>query len=67
MISSHDPIADLNLIRALALLLETRSVTAAARRAGVTQSAMSRTLGRLRDAFADPLLVRTGRGRAPAS
>ena len=56
---------DLNLVRSLHELLDTRSVTAAARRVGVTQSAMSRTLARLRDVFGDPLLVRTRRGMEP--
>lgn len=56
---------DLNLLVALEALLATRSVTAAAARTGVTQSAMSRTLGRLREVFGDPLLVRVGRGLVP--
>jgi DNA-binding transcriptional LysR family regulator len=53
---------DLNWLRALSHLLETRSVTAAARRAGIGQPAMSRTLAHLRRALGDPLLVSTGRG-----
>ncbi len=53
-------LTDLNLLSALYCLLETRSVSRAAQRVGVTQSAMSRTLGRLRLLFADPLLVREG-------
>jgi DNA-binding transcriptional LysR family regulator len=52
---------DLNWLRALAFLLEERSVTAAARRASVGQPAMSRTLAHLRELFRDPLLVRAGR------
>ena len=52
---------DLNLLVALDALTRERSVTKAAERAGVTQSAMSHTLRRLRDLFDDPLLVR-GRG-----
>lgn len=52
---------DLNLLTALAALLEERSVTAAAYRVGLSQPAMSRALGRLRDLFDDPLLVRTAR------
>lgn len=39
-----------------------RNVTRAARRVGITQPAMSQTLARLRELFADPLLVRRGRG-----
>jgi DNA-binding transcriptional LysR family regulator len=53
---------DLNWLRALSHLLETRSVTAAARRAGIGQPAMSRTLAHLRRVLGDPLLVTTGRG-----
>ncbi|HEY6555864.1 MAG TPA: LysR family transcriptional regulator [Polyangiaceae bacterium] len=53
---------DLNWLRALSHLLETRSVTAAARRAGIGQPAMSRTLAHLRRVIGDPLLVQTGRG-----
>jgi len=52
---------DLNLLVALDALTRERSVTKAAERAGVTQSAMSHTLRRLRELFGDPLLVR-GRG-----
>src|SRR5687767_79976 len=58
---------DLNLLQAFASLLETRNVTVAARRAGITQSAMSRTLARLREALGDPLFVRTPRGLDPTA
>lgn len=53
---------DLNLLRALDALLDEGSVVDAARRLGLSASAMSRTLARLRDATGDPLLVRAGRG-----
>ena len=43
-------------------LLAERNVTRAARRVGRTQPAMSHALGRLRQTFGDPLLVREGRG-----
>ena len=56
------PMTDLNLLVALGALLETNSVTEAARRLGITQSSMSHNLGRLREFFGDPLLVRSGRG-----
>lgn len=49
---------DVNLMVALDALLDERSVTRAAERMGVSQSAMSRTLGRLRELLGDPLLVR---------
>lgn len=56
------PDADLNLLTALDALLAEGSVTGAARRLGLSASAMSRTLARLRAATGDPLLVRAGRG-----
>lgn len=57
--------ADLNLLVALEVLLETQSVAESARRLGLSPSAMSRTLSRLRDATGDPLLVRSGRKLVP--
>lgn len=56
---------DLNLLRALDVLLTEGSVTGAARRLGLSSSAMSRTLTRLRSATGDPLLVRAGRRLVP--
>ena len=56
---------DLNLLVALDALLAEGSVTGAARRLGLSSSAMSRTLARLRSATGDPLLVRAGRGLVP--
>ena len=56
---------DLNLLIALDALLTEGSVTGAARRLGLSSSAMSRTLARLRSATGDPLLVRAGRGLVP--
>ncbi|HVZ02475.1 MAG TPA: LysR family transcriptional regulator [Dongiaceae bacterium] len=56
---------DLNLLGALDALLAEGSVTAAARRLGLSTSAMSRTLTRLRAATGDPLLVRAGRALVP--
>ncbi len=52
---------NLNLLLALHWLLVERSVTRAAVRLGVTQSAMSRSLGQLRAWFDDPLLVPASR------
>jgi DNA-binding transcriptional LysR family regulator len=49
---------DLQLLVALQLLLDSRSVTVTARKLRVSQSAMSHTLRRLRLTFDDPLLVR---------
>ena len=56
---------DLNLLTALEVLLAEGTVTGAARRLGLSSSAMSRTLARLRAATGDPLLVRAGRGLVP--
>lgn len=56
---------DLNLLTALDALLAEGSVSGAARRLGLSPSAMSRTLSRLRSATGDPLLVRAGRGLVP--
>jgi DNA-binding transcriptional LysR family regulator len=56
---------DLNLLTALDALLATGSVAGAARKLGLSASAMSRTLARLRGATGDPLLVRAGRGLVP--
>jgi DNA-binding transcriptional LysR family regulator len=53
---------DLNLLRALDALLTTRHVTRAAAAVGVSQSAMSHSLAKLRALLGDPLLVR-GRGQ----
>ena len=55
------PEADLNLLIALDALLADGSVAGAARRLGLSPSAMSRTLTRLREETGDPLLVRAGR------
>lgn len=52
---------------ALHWLLAEGSVTRAADRLGVTQSAMSRSLSRLREWFDDPLLVPAGRGMLPTA
>jgi DNA-binding transcriptional LysR family regulator len=56
---------DLNLLTALDVLLREGSVTGAARRLGLSFSAMSRTLSRLRETTGDPLLVRAGRRLVP--
>ncbi|CAJ1509984.1 LysR family transcriptional regulator [[Mycobacterium] burgundiense] len=53
---------DLNLLVAFDALMTERSVTRAADRLHIGQSAMSSTLGRLRKLLDDPILVREGRG-----
>lgn len=59
------PTVDLNLLLALDVLLREGSVTAAADKLHLSVPAMSRTLGRIRKAFGDPILVRSGRGLVP--
>ncbi|WP_166367215.1 LysR substrate-binding domain-containing protein [Pseudomonas akapageensis] len=56
---------DLNLLVALDVLLEEGSVVGAAQRMHLSAPAMSRTLGRVREAFGDPILVRAGRRMVP--
>ncbi len=56
---------DLNLLVALDALLMERSVTRAAARIGISQSAMSHALARLRVAFSDELLTRGPDGMRP--
>lgn len=53
---------DLNLLVVLRALLTERHVTRAATRIGLSQSATSHALTRLRDLYGDALLVRSGRG-----
>ena len=56
---------DLNLLRVFDTLIELRSVTRAAERLGLTQSAVSHALGRLRLALDDPLFLRSASGLQP--
>ncbi|MEX3920569.1 LysR family transcriptional regulator [Paraburkholderia sp. BR10872] len=59
----HD--LDLNLIPYLVAMEETRNVSRAAERLGVSQPRVSTALGKLREFFGDPLFVRTSRGMEP--
>jgi DNA-binding transcriptional LysR family regulator len=59
---THVRKSDLNLLPALAVLLEERSISRAAARHHLSQPAMSRVLQRLRETFGDELLVRTANG-----
>lgn len=58
---------DLNLLRVLDAIFELRSVTLTAERLNLTQSAISHALGRLRQAFGDPLFVRHPGGLQPTA
>lgn len=53
---------DLNLLVVLDALLRHKNVTSASQELGMTQSGLSHALGRLRDHFKDPLLVRVSKG-----
>jgi len=56
---------DLNLLKVFEALHEEGSASRAALQLGLTQSAISAALKRLRTLYGDPLFVRTGRGLAP--
>lgn len=58
----HTSRVDLNLLAPLSILLEERHISRAAARFHLSQSAMSRTLERLRSEFHDELLVRSSGG-----
>jgi DNA-binding transcriptional LysR family regulator len=56
---------DLNLLRVFDALLDERSVTRAGARLGLSQSAVSHALGRLRHVLDDPLFIRRSGGVEP--
>jgi len=56
---------DLNLLGVLDAVLEARHITRAARKLGLSQSAVSHALARLREALGDELLVRGPGGLVP--
>jgi len=56
---------DLNLLVFFDALITERSITDAAHKVGISPSAMSHALSRLRQTFNDELLERTGRGMVP--
>lgn len=58
---------DLNLLIVFEAVVAEASVSRAARRLHLSQPALSHSLGRLREAFGDPILVRNGRRMAPTS
>ena len=56
---------DLNLLAVFQEVYRERQISAAARRLGLTQSAVSNALARLRKSFGDELFVRTAHGMQP--
>ena len=65
MNKNHFPSFDLNLLRVFDALMEERSVTRAGERLGLTQSAISHALSRLRFVLDDELFVRGPDGMQP--
>lgn len=57
---------DLNLLNVFRLMIEMRSVSKVANKVGVSQSALSHTLKRLRTQFEDPLFHKTASGMEPS-
>lgn len=58
---------DLNLLKVLGCMLEEQSVVRAAERLCISPSAVSHALARLRQAFGDPLFVRSGSFMVPTT
>ncbi|APW37593.1 hypothetical protein RD110_10675 [Rhodoferax koreense] len=58
---------DLNLLKVFVTVMNEKSITAAGARLGLTQSATSNALNRLRTHCQDPLFVRTSNGMEPTS
>ena len=56
---------DLNLLTVFEAVYDTHNITEAAKRLGLTQSAASHALGRLREALRDDLFVRSSEGLKP--
>ncbi|MGF6272466.1 DNA-binding transcriptional LysR family regulator [Massilia sp. UYP11] len=63
MIEAHD--IDLNLLSVFHEVYRERQISSAARRLGLSQSAVSNALARLRRSFGDELFVRTASGMQP--
>lgn len=58
---------DGRLLHLFLTVMEEQSVSAAAGRLGITQSAVSHSLDKLRKVFCDPLFIRAGRGIVPTA
>ena len=66
--SEIDPSSlDGRMLQVFLAVVEERSVTRAAQRLGVTQSAVSHMIERLRELCGDPLFVKSGRGITPTA
>lgn len=58
---------DIQLLQVFDAVMAERNVTKAARHIGLSQSALSHALGRLRERLDDPLLIRTSKGMEPTA
>lgn len=58
---------DLNLLKVLRVLLDVKNTRKAAYQLGISQPAVSRSLGRLREHFSDELFIRCAYGLEPTS
>jgi DNA-binding transcriptional LysR family regulator len=65
MKDAHERVPELTDLRTLLTVLQDGTLTRAAQRLGVTQSALSYQLDRMRRRLADPLFVRVGNRMAP--
>src|ERR1700760_3968315 len=65
MCAMHLPSLDLNLLLVFDAVMEERSVTRAGHRLGLTQSAVSPAMNRLRHLLKDELMVRGPQGMRP--
>lgn len=57
---------DLNLLRLLKVVVETRSTSVAAEKLGVSQTSVSRGVAKLRETFGDQLFIRKAHGVEPS-
>ncbi|NMG35987.1 LysR family transcriptional regulator [Azoarcus sp. TTM-91] len=67
MTNTHTTQLDLNLLRVFYWIYVERSVGAAGRQLGITQSAVSHSLRKLRETFGDELFVRAGSSMLPTT
>jgi DNA-binding transcriptional LysR family regulator len=58
---------DMTMLLVFSQTMRLRKLTLVAKKLGLTQSAISHTLGRLRDAFGDPLFLRKSHGLEPTA
>ncbi|MEF1341186.1 LysR family transcriptional regulator, partial [Vibrio rotiferianus] len=57
---------DLNLLRLLKVVVETRNTSVAAEKLGISQTSVSRGMAKLRETFGDQLFIRKAHGVEPS-